>query len=92
MSGIWLPDGSKLVKNWKNDRDITICEHESLLDFFFTVSLVKFSYRSRFHVNIITGLILDSRVVAISLYKKLTGNLEIGNTPYFVYLFHYAVY
>ena len=34
MSGIWLPDCSKLAKNWKNDRDITICEHELLPDFF----------------------------------------------------------
>ena len=77
MFGIWLPDCSKLAKNWKNDRDSTICEHESLPDFFLTVSLVKFSYWSKFHVNIITGLILDSRVVAIFLYKELTGNLEI---------------
>ena len=40
------------------------------------VSLVKFSYWSKFHVNFITG----SGVLAIFFYKGLTRNLEIGNT------------
>ena len=44
------------------------------------VSLVKFSYWSMFHVNIITG----SGVMTISFYKGLTRNLEIGNTPVWV--------
>ena len=39
-------------------------------------SLVKFSYCSKFHVNIITG----SGVMAIFFYKGLSRNLEIGNT------------
>ena len=45
------------------------------------VSLVKFSYWSIFYVNIITGF----GVITISLYKGLTRNLEIGNTPVWVF-------
>ena len=44
------------------------------------VSLVKFSYWSKFHVNIITG----SGVMTIFFYKGLTRNPEIGNTPVWV--------
>ena len=44
------------------------------------VSLVKFSYLFKFHVNIITG----SGVMAISFYKGLIRNVEIGNTPVWV--------
>ena len=40
------------------------------------VSLVKFSYWSKFHVNIITG----SVVTTIFFYKGLTRNPKIGNT------------
>ena len=43
-------------------------------------SLVKFSYWSNFHVNIITG----SRIMIIFFYKGLTRNPEIGNTPIWV--------
>ena len=41
------------------------------------VSLVKFSYWSKFHVNIITG----SRVLTIHFYKELARNVEIRNAP-----------
>ena len=41
------------------------------------VSLVKFSYWSKFHVNIITG----SGVMIIYFYKGLTRNPEIKNNP-----------
>ena len=41
------------------------------------VFFLKFSYLPKFHINIITC----SRVVAIFLYKGLTRNFEIGNTP-----------
>ena len=44
------------------------------------VSLVKFSYWSKFHVNIITG----SRIMTIFFYKGLTRNPEIGNTHVWV--------
>ena len=41
------------------------------------ISLVKYSYWSKFHINIITG----SGVTTIFFYKGLTRNPEIGNTP-----------
>ena len=44
------------------------------------VSLVKFSYWYKFHVNIITG----SGVVTISFYTGLTRNPENGNNPVIV--------
>ena len=44
------------------------------------VSLIKFSYWSKFHVNIITG----SGIMTIFFYKGLTRNPEIGNTPVWV--------
>ena len=40
------------------------------------VSLVKFSYWSKFHISIITG----SRAMTIFFYKGLTRNPEIRNT------------
>ena len=46
----------------------------------FFVSLVKFSYWSKFHVNIISG----PGVMKIFFYKRLTINLEIGNTTVWV--------
>ena len=55
----------------------------SFLSFFFwrcLVSLVKFSYWSKFHVNIIAG----SVVMTILFDKGLTRNPEIGNTPVWV--------
>ena len=79
MSGIRSPDCSKLAKNPKNDNDVTIFRHDVNVKFFWRcfVSLVKFSYWSKFHVNIITG----SGVMTISFYKELTRNPENGNTP-----------
>ena len=44
------------------------------------VLLVKFSYWFKFQVNISTG----SRVTTIFVYKGLTRNPEIGNTPVWV--------
>ena len=44
------------------------------------VSLVKFSYWSKFYVKIIN----DSGVTAILFYKRLTRNPKIGNTPVWV--------
>ena len=41
------------------------------------VSFLKFSYWSKFHVNIIAG----SGVMTISFYKGLSRNPEFGNTP-----------
>ena len=44
------------------------------------VSLVRFNYLSKFHVNMITG----SGVMTIFFYKGLTRNVEIENTPVWV--------
>ena len=57
MSGIQPTDCSKLAKNPKNDNDVTIFWHDVIIKFFWGcfVSLVKFSYWSKFHDNIITG-------------------------------------
>ena len=78
VSGIRPPDCSKLAKNPKNDNDVTIFRHDVIVKFFWRcfVSLVKFSYWSKFHVNIITG----SGIMTIFFYKGLTRNPEIGNT------------
>ena len=82
MSEIRLSDCSKLSINWTNDNDITIFWHEVTVKFFWRCfdSLMKFSYGSKFHVNIITG----SGVTTIPFYKGLTGNPEIRNTPVWV--------
>ena len=79
MSGIRPPDCSKLAKNPKNDNDVTIFRHDVNVKFFWRcfVSLVKFSYWSKFHVNIITS----TGIVTILFYKGLARNPEIRNTP-----------
>ena len=82
VSGIRSPDCSKLAKNPKNDNDVTISQHDVFVKFFWPgfVSLVKFSYWSKFHVNIITG----SGIMTIFFCKRLTRNPEIGNTSVWV--------
>ena len=78
MSGILLPDCSKLAINWKNDNDVTIFRHDVIIKFFWCcfVSLVKFSYWSKFHASTTTG----SEIMTIFFYKELTRNPEIGKT------------
>ena len=82
MSGIRPPDCSKLAKTSKNDNNVTIFRHDVIVKFCgsYFVSFVKFSYSSKFHVNIITG----SGIMTILFYKGLTKNPEIGNTPVWV--------
>ena len=79
MCGIRPPDCLKLAKNSKHDNDVIIFQHNFNVKFFWRcfVSLVKFSYWSKFHVNIMTG----SGIMTIFFYKGLTRNPEIGNTP-----------
>ena len=78
VSGSQPPDCSKLAKNPKNDNDVTIFRHDVNVKFFWRfISLVKFSYWSKFHVNIITG----SGIMTIFFYKALIRNPEIENTP-----------
>ena len=64
--------------NQKKDNDVTICWHDIIVNFFWScqISLVKFSYSSKFHVNIMTGCL----VMTIFVYEGLTRNSEIGNS------------
>ena len=81
----WLcvrpPDCCKLAKNPKYDNDVTILRYGVIVKIFWHcfVSLVTFSYWSKFHVNIITG----HGIKTIFFYKGLTRNWEIGNNPAF---------
>ena len=70
MPGIQPPDCSNLAKNLKNDNDVTIFRHDVFVKYFWRcfVSIVKFSYWFKFHVNIITG----SGIITIFFYKGLT--------------------
>ena len=56
-SGIRLPDCSKFAINWKNNNGVTICRDDVIAKLFWRhfVSLAKFIYWSKFHVNVITG-------------------------------------
>ena len=82
MSGIRRPDCSKLAKNLKIDNGVTISRHDVTVKIFWRglVSLVSFSYWSKFNVNIITG----SGIMTIFYYKGLNRNPEIWNTPVWV--------
>ena len=83
MSGIRPPDCSKLAKNPKNDNEVIIFRDDVNFKLFWgcLVSLVKFSYWPKFHVNIIPG----SGVMTIFFYKGLTRTPEIGNTHVLVF-------
>ena len=83
-SGIRLLDCSKFDINQKDDKDVIIFWHDFIVKLFWRsfVSLVKFSYRSKFHVSIITG----SGVMTISFYKRLARNLETRIAPSPFYL------
>ena len=71
------PDCPKSAIDRKNNNDVTICRHYVIVEFFLRcgVSLVKFIFWSKFHVN------TASRVIAIFFYKGLARNPEIGNAP-----------
>ena len=81
MSEIRPPDCSKLAKTPKNDNDVRIFRNDVNVKFFgpCLVSLVGYSYWSKFHVNIITG----SGIMKIFFYKGLNTNREVGDTPEF---------
>ena len=82
MSEIRLPNSSKLAINQKNDNDVTLFRHDVIVKIFGNcfVFLDRFSFWSKFHVNIITG----SGVTTIFYYKGLTRNPAIVNTPVWV--------
>ena len=66
-------------KSGKKNNDVTIFWHDIKINFFWCcrVFLVKFSYWSKFHVNIMT----EYGVMILFIDKGLTRNPEIGNTP-----------
>ena len=63
---------------WQWQHNLATWRHRQIWRRF--VYLVKFSYWSKFHVNIITGY----GVMTIYFYKGLTRNPEVGNTPFLV--------
>ena len=67
--------------NWKNDNDVIFCWHDAIIECFWRwrVSLVKLSYWLNFNVSIIAGSWIMKLV-----YKRLTRNPKIGNTPVWV--------
>ena len=75
-SGVRLLDCSKLAIIWENDNDVTIYWHDVIVNFFWRdfLSLVNFSYWSKFYVNIIPG----SGVMTIFFYKGLTRSLSFS--------------
>ena len=83
-SGIRLSNSSKMAINRKNDNGVTVFRHDVIVNFFWSCafSLVKFSYWSKFYVNIIIG----SRVMPIFFYKGLTRDPEIGNIHVWLFI------
>ena len=73
------PNRSKIKKMTMT---LQFCDMTSTLIFFwrFFVSLIRFSYWSKFHFNINTV----SGIMTIFFYKGLTRNPEIGNTSVWV--------
>ena len=82
VSAMRPPDCSKFAKNPKNDNNVTIFQHDVKINFVLIcfISLVKFSYWSKSHINAITC----SGIMTIFFYKRLTRYPEIGNTPVWV--------
>ena len=71
--------GFRIASKWPKIGKMTMTSQFSYMTSFSdcSVSLVKFSYWSKFHVNITT----DFGVMTIFFYEGLTRNLGIGNTP-----------
>ena len=70
QSSFWIAP-SRIAISWKDDKTSS-----SIFLKLLSISLVKFSYWSKFLVNIITG----SGVMAILIYKELKSQI-IGNIP-----------
>ena len=72
MSEIRLLQISHKSEKWQLRQNLLTWRHRHFF-LLCLVSLVKFSYWSKFHVNIITG----SRVMTIFFYKGLTTNTPV---------------
>ena len=69
--------------SWKNNNCVTVLCINIIVRFFdVDVILVKFSYLTKCHVNIVSG----SGVMTIFVYQGLARNPEIGNNPLKVFL------
>ena len=68
VSGIKIPDCSKLAKNGKNGDEVIICRNEVTVKFFWSCrnSFAEFRHWLKFHVNIMTG----SWVKTVFVYKE----------------------
>ena len=73
QSSFWIAP-SRIAISWKDDKTSS-----SIFLKLLSISLVKFSYWSKFLANIITG----SGVMAILIYKELKSQI-IGNIPIWV--------
>ena len=71
--GFWIAPNRAYIRELAR-RHTVPTRIQSLSNF---LTLVKFSYWSKFHVNIITG----SGVMTTFVCKGLTRDAEIGNTP-----------
>ena len=71
QASFWIAP-SRIAISWKDDKTSS-----SIFLKLLSISLVKFSYWSKFLVNIITG------VMAIFIYKELKSKI-IGNIPIWV--------
>ena len=84
MQTLFRESGLQTAPNWsknpKNDNHVTIFRHDVNVNFLWRC-FVKFSYWSKFHLNIITG----SGIMIIFFYKELTRYPEIGSTPVWVF-------
>ena len=80
-SRFWnAPISSKLKK--KNNNDIIVFRYDIIVIFWRCfISLVSFSYWSKFHINIITG----SGIMTNFFYQGLTRNQEIGKNLVWVF-------
>ena len=74
--------GFQIGCNQKIDNDVTTFQNFINVFWPCSISYVKFSYWSKFHVSIITG----SGAMKIFVYKGFTRNLKIENTPVWLLL------
>ena len=72
--------GTKIIRLTQHFWSVYLFGRTKFFDVAWVISFVKFSYWSKFQVNIITG----SEVMTIFLCKGLTRNLEIRNTHLWV--------
>ena len=75
--GFWIAPNWSYIRKMAMGSQISDMTSSSVFFDVVFFSLVRFTYWSKFRVNIITG----SEVKTIFFYKELTRNPEIGNTP-----------